>query len=122
MPRDAPNRRAARRLGLPQGVSATLEIGAAPELRRFRVLNVSAGDLLFLADPGVPAPERGASLANARLRVAGFQLRCHLVVERTSRQLDGAVHCGARLYPASGEEQNTLIGLVAALDGGKLQG
>jgi len=117
MPRDIRNRRTGRRQKVPKALFAEVELVDLDGVpRNCRLVDVSMNDLCFEISAGEPRIEPGTNLANVKIRVANFEVDCHISVARTWRQFDAAHHCGGRLFPKSEDDQNELASVVAALE------
>ena len=117
MPRDIRNRRTGARQKVPKMLFAEVELTDLEGLpRKCRLIDLSMKDLCFETATGEPRIEPGTNLANAMIRVANFEVCCHISIARTWKQFDAAHHCGGTLFPKSEDDQNELASVVAALE------
>ena len=117
MPREIRNRRSSRRQVVPRFLDARVEAsGIRGEARSYRVVDISVQDLCFEVPVGTETVQTGNNLTDVTIRAGHFSIECHLAVLRTWKPLSSVIHCGARLYPKSEDDQNELVALVNALE------
>jgi hypothetical protein len=115
MPRKIENRRSVRRQDIPDAVEATVEFLMSDGVRRrVPLVNISLNDLCFENPTKAPAIQSGIHLTDVVVRVGKFSFECNLAVQRTWRQFQRGVQCGARLYPKTESDQNELVSLMAS--------
>jgi hypothetical protein len=117
MPREIRNRRSGRRQVAPRFLDIRLEVNdSRGKTQSYRVVDISVQDVGFEVPTENAEVRKGDNLTDVTIRAGHFAIGCHLAVLRTWKPLSSIIHCGARLYPKSEDDQNELVALVNALE------
>jgi len=116
MPTKIENRRRDVRNPIPEFLEAQIEFsapdGSSQELPLIE-LSVSGGS--FRMPQRIPGLKAGVMIDIALIRVGEIEIRSHVEMLHVTRGGGSSYVCGVRLYPATDDDRNELIGLVSRL-------